>query len=333
MLMPPYDFCVVSPHGAGMQSFLYYLYKMGAPSTQWWEQRAHLQELRKQFPKCGITIDSPTCAITQGLVLQQTVPVFWLVRDPIALITSCVNQQIGDAIFFAMNDARNHNAEPCAHNKILHFINNASGQYCCYGEQLESAKNYSLLQVIDTTDLLPDRVCSTMKTVANTLSVPYKTSCETLFSISYNCFSNRAWNFFPQSSINSSVGRIKFHIIPSKISEFILYKTHGRLSTFHFKHNDQHYTASTAFEGTLDLTQASLDDLSHIIALRVDIITQLAHVYKQHAVSKEYVADYIQSNPQILGDFIKKQRFTLALLAKHAPEVLDRWTYFNSLLP
>lgn len=327
-----FDFCVVSPHCAGLQSFLYYLYKMNAPSSIPWGVATtnSWEALRVQYPVCGRTIEKAQEAHSIDAALR---PVFWLVRDPIALIACCVNQTIGDTIYTTFSGAEVSYEGLCVDKNLLYFIMDKFKYFCCYGDQLQSLSNHGAVQVIDTSDLLPNKIHNTMQKVCECLNVPYAIADKKMYEISYNKFSNRIWTHMSPCKLDSAYGTNNYYIYPTELYEFITYHKNQDVATALLRYNNKNYTAvTTELLGKIKLTPDSLENAVRTIRLRTKLITAITDVYQEHVIPKEYIIDYMKSKPALLKTFLAKQRSAIDLLEKYAPEVLASWKYFNQLL-
>jgi len=185
------DFFTVSPHGAGLQSFLYGLHLLGLPCSPWWKlssegnldaaisyiqaakasstfsSRAGIAVTAKSISRpplyAGITIDR-ACYLNSNIETTQpnNTPVFWLVRDPVLLLCSNINRAIGELLIENLTiDSTGFNNLPLfttIKNTITECLIENTELYISYVQQLNTLASTDInkeFEVIpfDTTDI------------------------------------------------------------------------------------------------------------------------------------------------------------------------------------
>ncbi len=224
------DYYVVAPHGAGMQSLIYYLYLLNIPTTYWWEQDQRFEELRNKYEYCGFLLASSLSGGGEEpfpLYLQAEKPVFWLLRDPVSLVTSVMNLNIGTTILknldaswhlFAPETCRAH------HWNDLHTAIIDGEDDFPLVDMLYRLKNFKNLTIFDVSDLFPDKVMDTMQDIYTKVTLKshsHMSIFEDKLKISYNNFESRLWRFGHDFSIKENENiTFNVRIFPKRIADY-----------------------------------------------------------------------------------------------------------------
>lgn len=215
------DFFTVSPHGAGLQSFLFYLSGIGLPCSPWtaidtaenaWEAMKFVNARKRRYKHVGVTVDR---ALTNRDLFPglngKKVPVFQLVRDPVAVLASNVNLGVGAAVVRAVmeNPSPDEKKEPPLDSAALRpdlktwfttFFFDMPGFIFRYGSQLRSVARYtdeSLIEVFDTGELTEAGAAQVLGRIRRHFGGYYGEGVRKLFSVSYNSFPNRVRHSVP----------------------------------------------------------------------------------------------------------------------------------------
>lgn len=235
------DFFTVAPHGAGTQSFLFYLLKVGLPCSPWtaidtaentWEAMKFVNVHKRRYKCVGVTVDR-NCVnpnLFPGLAGKK-VPVFWIVRDPLAVLASNVNISVGNGIINAVMgtamgadapvDARA--ARPDLKTWFSCFAFAMPGFIFLFGSQLKSVLPYteeSRIELFDTSELTEAGAANVLGRIRKHCNGYYGESVRKLFSIPYNSFLNRAQCSVPLCKVGSGERSVTVWFCPKELYPF-----------------------------------------------------------------------------------------------------------------
>ena len=334
--MLKYNFCIVSPHGVGLQSFLYYLSKLNLWGSQWYNQISHLQQLNAIHKLTGITIDNIYKCKEFKNQLTRKVPVFWLVRDPIEIITSVVNMGIGHNIVISMDKSTT--AQPLAtpQERIVQAVTDQRVTNLEFSAQFRLLQNYGVVKIFDVKDLLPDRVVGTMTEVANTFRLPMNIPDEIL-KISYNHFSNRIFRHYADIQLHTDLPTSQ--LFPEKVYDFFTYKTFNHRFVQTVGHNNKSYAIVTSVpHNEVEETQnklkrkINLEALANTIQIREEICLKLTELYNERKISSEDTLNFLLENQQLRTILLNKLNKGLVLVGDHKKNYAENWKYYNKFV-
>ena len=178
----PCDFYLVAGHCVGRVSLTMYLAALGLCSTSgiFWKSKPGRRELslgemerfrREGAPYIGLTVDCLLTDPPDEKLLSWNVPVIWLVRDPVLLITSLLNLYNRESLMEAYFKNIPHPLVvdlPRGCNNAL----NHPADFLHYHSLLKTVPNPSSLRVLDTAETGPDRIVSSLARITAGFAVP-----------------------------------------------------------------------------------------------------------------------------------------------------------------
>lgn len=355
------DFFVVSPHGAGLQSFLYYLSALGMPTSDWTQTDVHgdiaralkyIETQKRTHQRVGMTIDKPLPDIRgflPSLPIQQT-PVFWLVRDPLSLLTSCVNQRIGDEIVRTRNPLKAFQY-PMAWSALDYAMDNmllyAPYTYLLYAAQLSSVSASRMVKVIDTTMLTGKEAQGTMKMVAGCFSGPPMGFNNDVFGVAYNSFKNRVQMLFaPRCHIQvrgKELGSVE--LIPRALFDFRNAGTRPlvigsiEVDGVEFVCSSRRLASSRVpWAKSVAQSLAAFDFVLPKEEFRQQIrdwngmIRGLVNTYESKKLTEGHIAEHIRTHKRLLDPFLRQAEDAMTTVDSYAPGLTERWTFTRGFL-
>ncbi|GKG92767.1 hypothetical protein CE91St38_07750 [Desulfovibrionaceae bacterium] len=373
-MTPDIDFYVVSPHGAGMQSFLYCINLMGIPSTHW---RWHFSQRKftiKNYPlpksehiyHYGLTIDRKLeKKISYGNKNQN---IFWLMRDPVALITSHINHGIGHQI----NPFNIHNGICGLNNKtfdrILEFKTTLR-----YSSQLKTVVSYGNVLPIDTQDLSADKIYDTLVGVSRFMNIKMPSGLDNIIKIPYNAYKNRLYQNASWINLNSAAQinpRILFEedistvikkTLLTKLKKYIenvvfsIFPKNGNrrfgkisfcksfLYDFYFNQWKKHYIIDTKnVNGEIYTIFCDSDISPPMDEDAFNIVRNYIHYYEQYVnyilsiwnnkkITCHDVIQYLHNNIKYYDKLLFLLDAELACVQSIAEDKLEKWNYYHEL--
>ncbi|MFV0421125.1 hypothetical protein [Oleidesulfovibrio sp.] len=339
------EFYVASPHGAGLQSFLYYLRLMGIPSTYWWDQEKSFAAIRRQHSVCGFTID---CRLSVGehdpfqQYLSAHRPLFGLSRDPVNIIVTILNMQLGDAL---IEGARTNSIERVAaqwHEKLSTIDSYKpvihGKYYFPYRAIMRRVQNPDACYIIDTSDLLPDDVIKTMSDVYYRITGTQYCNIEHLSEImrrSYNNFQNRAWSrFINDFTISVNNVPVKVMLTPAPVADFHL-PFHGCTQFHAFRYNNEDYVMGLLINPAgQNIAQEFYAHYAKQIECFVDTgkrtVATATQYFEQLRITVDDIIQLFQQNKDKVAGLIKMQQATRRYFQNELHHHAD-WKCFDRL--
>ena len=178
----PCDFYLVAGHCVGRVSLTMYLAALGlCPTTGiFWKDKPgrreqSLREMarfrQEDAPYVGLTVDCLLTDPPDEKLLSWKVPVIWLVRDPVLLITSFLNLYNRESLIEAYFKGIPH---PMVFDPArgCHNILNHPADLLYYHSLLRTVQSPSSLRVVDTSETGPDQIVSTLTRITAGFGVP-----------------------------------------------------------------------------------------------------------------------------------------------------------------
>lgn len=372
--MKDIDFYVVSPHGAGMQSFLYYINFLGIPSSHW---RWHMNQrcikknnypLKKSERRYyyGLTVDRKLDKrVSYGNKKQN---IFWLMRDPVELITSHINHGIGNQIYpfdvhnglYGLNDK--------TFDRILSYRT-----ALLYSSQLQTVESAGNIFPVDTAELKSDRVCDTLQRVSLFMGVKMPSGLDSIVKIPYNAYQNRVYRYPSWINLNTPMdnGRgvfeksvlsylkenvfVKLLRSYNKLRAKILKKSRspvrfGRLSfckaelyDFYFNQWKRHFVVGEKnFNNTLytifcntpyapQLDEEVYDVITRYIYYYSKCISYMLEIWNDKKISCEDVVTYLHDNTKFYDRLMFLLDKELISVQKIAADKMQYWQFYHKL--
>ena len=267
------SFYIVSPHGVGMQSFLYYLWKMGIPSTIWGAPLQSFLMYKRAFKNVGLTIDQryDDDNTRYNAFNLSDRPIFVLSRDPINLIKSCINQEIGDLILCHVFGDKSESIHNYFNKNIINsIIKRLTGNnYLPIHRFLDWFSKQSKFHILDVTDLYSSNIFNTLKLVNTLLHNKYSFTKENneIFKIPYNKFSNRKFRFTNPLTLKHDSIELDIMFIPSFLTDFYINYNRSGIKLCSHVYNSTEYTlfysvkkeSESAIIETLSIPRSTID--------------------------------------------------------------------------
>lgn len=350
------DFYLISPHGAGRNSFLYYLPWLGTPASNASGLRMCGKTILVSFPTpktetrqaLGLQVDhyfygKPLC---YGKANQKVIQ---LTRDPVELLAHHINYGIHSIATCGWDDTANLKSlmvipkdllEDYGRMNVLMFTS-------MHGRVITSSQDTLW---IDSTDLSAKICPTTMRRVATFLGVPYNEKLDHLCCVAYNSVQNRLWAYQPGKWLTVMGGEWRpghfgdyvtdIKAFPSFLHDFHA-NHHWRAHVLDvFEHSDQEYTVSMpewVFSHLPDSVQhrawGSVARAAMIKAIDIRLAQHefFMTLYRKYAVTPDDVIAMIRSDPAFHSRFMKIMEHEISLPAKEAPHIVERWKNFHRL--
>ena len=331
------DFYLVGGHGVGLQSMIYYLAYLGLPTDAWWGwNESHDKKISHTYPLAkntnlyarGVTCDH---ALPQPLRYgkgQQKI--LWLIRDPVALLCSYINQCIGD------------NLNPFSKNTCLglneltmdKFLHSDKFYYCMYSSQLRSVAARGEIMPIDTTDLLPDFCEKTMEYITKMFNQSMPTGIKDIFKTSYNSFYSRLFYNIPPTTLYRDYGTIQIYTCKALLYDFHFnfWQRAFFLGEYRWQRERWNIFSKTPLPDGFTLLPEEQKAIVRNIGIVSAYHASAISLYERHAISKEELVDWLRHHKRHYRELLHLLVDELTLVQRLAADKLAGWTSLHQLI-
>lgn len=317
------DFFVVSPHGAGLQSFLYYINLIGIPSSSW-SIPTSFPILKGEPLAIGMTCDK---------VLQNPFPcptrernIFWLIRDPVLLLRAGINQMLGDKIRcgrFKKRDIEHHLEHILDKNNISHYI--------MYSSQLNSVPVHGKIYAVDTSDISGEKCIRTMNTIASLYKKTISDDHAELLTVPYNNFQNRIFRDKNKIAVDIEA-RHYLRVCPSNIYDFHFNQWKKRFIVDEFSLNGRDFTLFADNYSLMSLKKHT--DINAVINNTTSILLEIdkfIKTYEDQLLHEDELISIIKNNNKYYDVVMNILKDELKMVRKIAPEKMENWHSYQKL--
>lgn len=334
------DFYVIETHGVGLQSLLYYLSLTGIPSSSWWSESILPVPKTQKIYAQGIT----TSYISEEHIKKQknADKAIWILRDPILILRSCINQSIGDRIVAKELDISIYN--PDVSVILNRLLDKTSNIYCKYISKVRNFIGRGQIYSFDMEEIMPEHCSNTIRSLASLFGAPPPKCSDYVFTISFNSFKNRFLSNFPQFRIRRGKHDIILGVTASELFDFQYNHwrsypvvdnivVNGESYVIFLKHIDNAFNPFSTFEiSSISLSDAERTAISFFISEFMVFMSFADTVYKKHAISEEYLVEFFLKNKKYYDMLMFVLEDELELLDNIAPGHVEKWKYYNMLL-
>lgn len=346
------DFLVLSPHGVGLQSFLYGIRRLGVRCSTWGmvstvsdfkKAQEYIDSEKKSHKIVGITLDCPVDIPRNFLFSTKTaIPIFVLVRDPIEIIVSILNQIIGDElvkVYLWQNQASMTGAD-----ELVETVMKKCSRYIIFTSLVESVAKRAIpssrITVFDTKDLREERIEDTLCRVAKEFSVFFSKKRAAISKKSFNAFPSRIFRLLPACCIFAHGDAFLFiSIMKKEISSF--FNVNIESLFFEFSHNGCEYLAfakdPNGYEhrytdvSSLHVVN-SLKDVERHARIQVAVVDKICSIHQSMKFDPAGLIAILNKNTALASLLKEVIANEVVQIEKLAPSIVSSWEHMNLFL-
>lgn len=342
------DFHVAVPHGAGKQSFLYYLNTVGLASSHWgWspiKPKAPLFPNRKAKAVYarGVTISN---LLPEPVKFASSdIKTFLVIRDPVGILYHIINEIICEGLNLVKGRADCRGYGTNISHIMGRFNKSDYSRPCRFTSLVGNVETNGDIFVIDAEhDIMPKKCFTTISTLAGLFGAPVDEKIRPIINTSYNAFANRVFRYFLPFTISLGGQSFPILVCPEHLFDFHYNhwkKAHvlDRIIVEHVKFAIFTHDASVlklkdpVSKAFPRFSDEALDAIRFNITNYLRYCKLICELRDEYLVTREDILDYFKSNPEERSLFLEHTEKEIEIIKKLAPEKLEQWKYYKELV-